>query len=320
MKWMIGLAVGAALFAVPAANAQDWPTKPVTVICPWSAGGGTDATARMLAQGLEAELGQPVNVVNQTGGGGLVGHLAIANAKPDGYTIGTVTVEIAMYRHQGLSDIDYSNFSQIALYNAEAVAIHVRSDSSLKSVKDLFDLARSEPGKMRASGAGRGGIAHLAFAGLVQAATGDANTIPWVPSEGSAPALQQLTAGAIEVVATTMAEAQTLVDAGEVRTLAVIATDRLSEFPDTPTTKEILGIDFAPQAFRGVSGPAGIPEDIVDKLSKAVERVTESEQFSGFMRARGFNITYLDPAAYQDLVVSTDKAMGTALVSAGVIK
>lgn len=320
MKWMIGLAVGAALFTASPVVAQDWPTKPITVVCPWSAGGGTDATARMLAQGLETELGQPVNVVNQTGGGGLVGHLAIANAEPDGYTIGTVTVEISMYRHQGLSEVDYNSFSQIALYNAEAVAIHVRADSEMQSVKDLFDLAMAEPGKMRASGAGRGGIAHLAFAGLVQEVTGDAATIPWIPSEGSAPALQQLTSGAIQIVATTMAEAQALVDAGEVRTLAVIATDRLAEFPDTPSTKEVLGVDFAAQAFRGVSGPTGIPEDIVAKLSSAIEKVTKSDQFIEFMNNRGFNITYLDPEAYQTLVKTTDENMGAALVSAGVIE
>ena len=300
------------------AVAQEWPERPITVIVPWSAGGGTDSTARALAAGLERDLGQTVNVVNQTGGGGLVGHLAIANAEPDGYTIGTVTIEIAMYRHQGLDSINHESFSQIALYNTGAIGVHVRADSPYESISDLIEAAKADPGALKASGAGRGGISHLAFAGLLATAASDSSIVPWVPSEGSAPALQQLTSGAIEVVATTLAEVQALRDAGEVRTLVLIANDRDSAYPDVPSVPEALEVEFSPLFFRGVSGPAGIPDDIVKKLSDAVGRVTESAEFKDFMNTGGFNIDYKPAPEYADFVIATDSTMKAALSAAGI--
>ncbi|MCB2010139.1 MAG: tripartite tricarboxylate transporter substrate binding protein, partial [Geminicoccaceae bacterium] len=94
-----------------------WPERPVTIVVPWGAGGGTDATARILASLLEPELGVPVNVVNRTGGSGVVGHSAIASAEPDGYTLGIVTVEIGMMHWAGLTDLTYENYTPLALYN-----------------------------------------------------------------------------------------------------------------------------------------------------------------------------------------------------------
>lgn len=319
MRKLFALVPTVAALMVGTAQAE-WPDRPVTVICPWAAGGGTDATARMLAKGLENEFGQPFNVVNRTGGGGMVGHVAIANAKPDGYTIGTVTIEIAMYRHQGLGQIDYNSFSQIALYNAEAVGVHVSTDSPFATVRDLFEAAKANPGKLKASGAGRGGISHMAFAGLVQKMTGSADTIPWVPSEGAAPALQQLVAGAIDLVSTTLAEVKTLREAGKVKTLAIVANERNPYFPNIPSMPEALGIRYAPAAFRGVSGPAGMPDEIIRKLSKALKKVTSSPEFVDFMEKRGFNITYLDAQDYQKFVVETDATMKEALKAAGVTK
>lgn len=319
MKRLIACVSALTVFAAMSAHAA-WPERPVTVICPWSAGGGTDATARMLAKGLEDEFGQPFNVVNRTGGGGMVGHMAIANANPDGYTIGTVTIEIAMYRHQGLGQIDYNSLSQIALYNADAVGVHVSAKSPYTTAADVFDAAKANPGKLKASGAGRGGIAHMAFAGLVQKMTGSADTIPWVPSEGAAPALQQLVSGAIDVVSTTLAETKTLREAGKVNTLAVVANDRNPYFPDIPSMPEALGIRYAPTAFRGVSGPAGMPDEIVQKLSTALKKITSSPTFVAFMEKRGFNISYLDAEDYQKFVVETDATMKEALKAAGVTK
>src|SRR3954466_6775032 len=104
--------IAAIAFALAAGTAQAaWPERPITLIVPWGAGGGTDATARIIGSLLEKELGQPVNVVNRTGGSGVVGHQAIAAAAPDGYTIGLITVEIAMMHHQGLTQLSYKNYT-----------------------------------------------------------------------------------------------------------------------------------------------------------------------------------------------------------------
>jgi len=160
--------VGAGLLtAAMPAYAQNYPERPITLIVPWGAGGGTDATGRMIAGLLQKELGQPVNVVNRTGGSGVVGHSAIANAKPDGYTIGIVTVEIGMMHWAGLTDLTGKDYTPIALYNYDAAGVQVRADSPWKTAGDFLAAARAEPGKHKGSGTGQGGIWHLALAGML---------------------------------------------------------------------------------------------------------------------------------------------------------
>src|SRR5512145_3023935 len=183
--------VAAALVAPAAAQ---YPNRPITLIVPWGAGGGTDATARILASIMEKELKQPVNVVNRTGGNGVVGHSAIAQAAPDGYTIGLITVEITMMHWQGLTDLSPTSYQPLALVNADPAGFQVRSDSPYKTVKDVLDAVKANPGKLKASGTGQGGIWHLAIAGLLNDLKIDSAAVPWVPSNGAAPGLQDLVA------------------------------------------------------------------------------------------------------------------------------
>ena len=170
------------------ASAQAYPSRPVTVIVPWGAGGGTDATARIVAALLEKDLGQPFNVVNRTGGSGVVGHTAIAGAQPDGYTIGMLTVEISMMRWQGLTELAPKSYTPLALMNEDPPGIQVSSSSPYKTVKDLAEAVKAAPpGKFKASGTGQGGIWHLAIAGMLQDLKVDPASAPWVPSQGAAP-------------------------------------------------------------------------------------------------------------------------------------
>ena len=136
--------VAAALLVVATAAHSQYPQRPVQLIVPWGAGGGTDATARIVGTLLEKELKQPFNVVNRTGGSGVVGHDAIAKATPDGYTIGMITVEITMMHHVGLTPLTYKDYTPIGLMNADPAGINVRVDSPYKSVKEL--LAAIRPG------------------------------------------------------------------------------------------------------------------------------------------------------------------------------
>src|SRR5690349_8285581 len=205
----------AALFLVAAAAAHaQYPQRPVQVIVPWGAGGGTDATARIIATLLEKELKQPFNVVNRTGGSGVVGHDAIAKAAPDGYTIGMITVEITMMHHVGLTPLKHTDYTPIGLVNADPSGIMVRADAPYKSVKDLLAAIKASPGKLKASGTGQGGIWHLAIAGLLKDQGIDPAAAPWVPSQGAAPGLQDLVAGGIEFVTCSIPEARALIDAG----------------------------------------------------------------------------------------------------------
>src|SRR6187455_3054220 len=127
------------------ALAQAYPARPVTVIVPWGAGGGTDATARIVAALLEKDLGQPFNVVNRTGGSGVVGHTAIAQANPDGYTLGIITSEICMLHWQGLTEVTYKNFTPLGQMNNDPPGIQVNVNSPYKTAKDLAEAIKASP-------------------------------------------------------------------------------------------------------------------------------------------------------------------------------
>ncbi|HEX8166802.1 MAG TPA: tripartite tricarboxylate transporter substrate binding protein, partial [Beijerinckiaceae bacterium] len=204
-RGFIGSAAAAAsaagLKAGPAAAQGNWPSRPITMICPWGAGGGTDATARIVASLLERDLGQPVNVVNRTGGSGVVGHQAIASAQPDGYNIGIITVEISMMHWQGLTELTPRSYTPLALMNEDPPGIQVNGSAPYKNVKELADAIKAAPqGKMKASGTGQGGIWHLALIGWLQAMGLKPDQVGWVPSNGAAPAMQDLAAGGLDIV------------------------------------------------------------------------------------------------------------------------
>jgi len=158
-----------------------YPNRPITLIVPWGAGGGTDAVARFIASLMEKDLGQPVNVVNRTGGSGVVGHSAIATAAPDGYTVGMITVEITMMHHQKLTELNPTSYTPIALVNLDPAGFQVRADSSYKTMADvLAAIKAAPPGKFKASGTGQGGIWHLALAGMLSDLKIDPASVPWV--------------------------------------------------------------------------------------------------------------------------------------------
>src|SRR5687768_9061998 len=182
MTWRTLTALLALAFANLAASAAEFPVRPITFLVPWGAGGGTDSVARIMAAALERDLGKPVNVVNRTGGSGVVGHQAIASARPDGYTLGIVTVEIAMMHHQGLTDLTGAAFTPLGSVNFDGGAIQVRADSPYRTLGDLLQAIRSNPGKLNASGTAQGGIWHVALAGLLDEQRIPPASVVWVPS------------------------------------------------------------------------------------------------------------------------------------------
>ena len=315
-------AAGLASLLPAAARAQGaFPNRPVTLVCPWGAGGGTDATARIVAAILEKNLGQPFNVVNRTGGSGVVGHSAIATAPPDGYTLGMVTVEITMMHHQGLTELKPTSYTPLALMNVDPPGVQVNAASPYKNVKALADAIKAAPaGKFKASGTGQGGIWHLALIGWLQAMGLPANHVAWVPSNGAAPAMQDLAAGGIDIVTCSVPEAKSMIDAGKAVSLAVMAPQRNPAFKDVPTLNESLGINYSVGAWRGIAGPKGMPADVAAKLTAELKKAYDSAEFQDFMRNRGFGTTWADPAAFAKFMDDGDKAMGTAMTAAGLKK
>ena len=318
---LLGFVLAAfALVASMGAHAQGWPNRPVTLIVPWAAGGGTDATARIIGTLLEKQLGQPVNVVNRTGGSGVVGHQAIAAAAPDGYTIGMITVEITMMHHQKLTELNPTSYTPIALVNLDPAGFQVRADAPYKSMNDVVAAIKANPGKFKASGTGQGGIWHLALAGMLSSMKLDPASVPWVPSNGAAPGLQDLAAGGVEFVPCSLPEARSLIDAGKVRSLAVMDGRRAALFPDVPTLKEATGSGWTIGAWRGIAAPKGIPNDVRLRLEAAVKKVWDSREFKDFMGQRGFGLLWGTGEEFARFMARGDADMKAVMTAVGIAK
>ncbi|HJT60204.1 MAG TPA: tripartite tricarboxylate transporter substrate binding protein [Burkholderiales bacterium] len=316
---MRNILLAALLCAATSVFAQ-YPQRPVQLIVPWGAGGGTDATARIIATLLEKELKQPFNVVNRTGGSGVVGHDAIAKASPDGYTIGMITVEITMMHHVGLTQLKHTDYTPIGLVNADPAAINVRADSPYKSVKDLIAAIKANPGKMKASGTGQGGIWHLAIAGLLKQQGIDPNALPWVPSNGAAPGMQDMVAGGVDVVPCSIPEARPMIDAGKARALAIMDANPPALYPNVPTLKKELNSDWAIAAWRVIAAPKGIPAEAQKTLTTALKKVYDSKDYKDFMASRGFGVIWADPQGTAKFMAQSDQNLGAALKAVGLAK
>lgn len=297
MKSLRLLAVTAALAvasAVVPAIADDWPSRPVTLIVAAGAGGGTDATARWLAADLEQKFGKPFNVVNRAEGGGIPGLTELANAKPDGYTIG-ILFNYAPYKLLGMGNLTGESYTPIAQYNFDYAAVHTKADSPIKSLTEVLDKLKADP---KSLAIGCGAVCpsswSSAFSKILIDNGIDIKELRWVPSAGAAAGLQELVAGGVDILTASLPEAGGMIDAGEVRPLAVLAPERLSVFPDVPTAGEEIPNAAPGGVFRAVAGPAGLPVEIVDKLEAAVKEIYESETFQKNMTERGFGLKFAD--------------------------
>ena len=312
------LAVGALAVATLAQAA--YPERPITMIVPWGAGGGTDATARIIGSLLEKELGQPVNVVNRTGGSGVVGHSAIAAAPADGYTIGLITVEIGMMHWQGLTDLTGVAYTPIGLVNADPAGLQVAADSPYKSVNELVAAIKAAPGKFKASGTGQGGIWHLALAGMLQDMKVDPASVPWVPSNGAAPGLQDLVAGGVQIAPVSLPEARSLIDAGKLKSLAVMAERPAALYPNVPTLKAATGSNWTMAAWRGIAAPKYLAPEARDKLAAAIKKIVASKEYNEFMTQRGFGVVYEGPEAFGKFMAKSDADLGATMKAVGIAK
>ena len=291
MKAPATAVVALALLAGPAL--ADYPQRPITLIVPWAAGGGTDAVARIFAQELQGEIGQPVNVVNREGAGGIVGHTAMIEAPADGYTLGLATAEITTYAAMGSSSITAAQMTPIALINFDAAAFNINAASPWQTVEEALADIGENPGSFLASGFPVGAAYHLAFAGFMQSHGVDPLALTVVPSQGAAPGFQELAAGGVHVVPSSLPEAQAMRDAGRVRTLAVLSAERLASFPDVPTVEEATGTAAVGGTWRGIVGPAGLPNEVVARLEAAVQAAHDSAAFREFMDSRGFGMQFM---------------------------
>ncbi|KAA0011989.1 tripartite tricarboxylate transporter substrate binding protein [Billgrantia pellis] len=264
------------LLAVAATASADWPEKPLELIVAYSAGGGTDVTARVLQPLLEKELGQSVVVVNRPGAGGEVGHAALASAEPDGYTIGIVnlppmlTIPITRDASFNVDDI-----IPVAGLVQDPSAISVPSSSPFQTLDELVAFAKENPGAVTVGTTGVGTDDHLAVRYLAKEAD---ITLTHVPFAGAGPARTALLGSHVSAAALNLGEAMPAAEEGKVRILAQFGTESSELAPEVPTALS-LGFDVAMLSQRGLGLPAGVDPAIVARLSEAVANVANDEAF-----------------------------------------
>lgn len=296
-----------------------FPEKPITLIVPWAAGGGTDAIARVLASGMEKELGVTVNVVNKPGGGSVIGHSEMLSTMADGYTLGFGTAELSTFYWAGQSDIKATDFNPIALVNFDSGAFHVSTSSKWHDVKAALDDIKAQPaGTYKVTGTGTGAAYHLAFAGFLKSNGIDPLAVTLVPSQGAAPGFQELAAGGVEVVLSSLPEGISMMQAGKSKPLAVYAEQRIAAFPDVPTAEEATGNSFAGGTWRGVVAPQGLDPEVAKTLETAVIAVANSDDFKTFMNDKGFGLRVLDSEGFGNFLAEQHVEVGGIMNDLGI--
>jgi tripartite-type tricarboxylate transporter receptor subunit TctC len=203
------------------------------------------------------------------------------------------------------------------LYNADAAGLQVRADAEWQNAQQLLDAIKANPGQHKASGTGQGGIWHLAIAGMLQKAGIPPDAAPWVPSQGAAPGLQDLVAGGVDIVPCSVPEAQALLEAGRVKSLAVMSAERNPAFPDVPTLKEATGLEWTVAAWRGIAGPKDMPQEVSDKLVPLLEQIWKGQEFRDFMAQRGFGLVWRDPEGFRQWMAESDESLGAVMKGVG---
>lgn len=286
--------------AAPAAKV-DFPEKGkvITMLVHWAAGGSSDVGARILAAGMEKELGTTVEVVNKAGAGGQIGYTALTEAKPDGYTIGSTNYPSAIITYldpDRKASYSRKNFELLALHVVDPGIIAVKADSPYKSVKDVVEAAKANPKKIRISTTGLQSDEHFAALQL-QKMTGAQFAIVHF-AEGIAKAKAAFLGGHVDVLFANVGDAPSLMQGGDIRVLGVMDSEPSRFLPDVKTFEQ-QGYKLYNSSSRGFSAPAGTPKEIVDILSGAIKKVVATEEHQKKMADMGLTLRYMDPVQYK---------------------
>jgi len=295
----IGWLLTGALVTLPA-GAADFPQKgkAVQVLVGWAAGGSSDAGARILASGLEKELGTSMVVVNKPGAGGQIGYTTLTQSKPDGYTIGTANFPSAVVTYlDPARKATYSrkNFDLLALHVVDPGLIAVKANSPFKTVKDVVEAAKANPKKIRISTTG---IQSDEAFGILQFQKMTGAQFALVHfSQGIAPAMTAFLGGKIEVFCGNVGDLLAQFKSGEVRILGIMDNEPSPFYPGVKTFEE-QGYKLYNSSSRGFAAPAGTPKEVVNILSGAIKKVVATEDHKKRMADMGLTIRYMDPGQY----------------------
>ena len=292
------IAALAVLAALPGAEAQQYPEKPITMIVPWAAGGSTDQTSRVLAKAAEATLGQPIVAVNKPGASTTIGMAELANAKPDGYTIGTLSSSAYMLAAGGreLSFKPIDGFSYISYYGDNLIGMAVLESAPWKTLAEMTEAGRKEPGRIKFGTAGVGTSMHLSTEAVMRKSGAK---FVHIPQNGSAAAMPALLGKHVDFVTETSVWAP-FIESKQVRLLAVTTPARSKIYPDVPTLSE-LGFKSI-RSVQAIIAPAGLPEPIRAKLEDAFRKALADKAFQDTMRRLAMEIIDLSGAETKALV------------------
>lgn len=314
---MVGI-LALALVLPSSAPAAGFPERSITLVVPWAAGGGTDTLARTLVKNAQKYFGVTMNVVNRVGGSGVVGMNSVATARPDGYTVGVITFHLSAYRLMGLSELSYRDFELIALLNRSPAGISVRADSPFKTLKDLVEYAKANPGVVTVGHAGPGQSWHLAVASLAQKLN---LKFSFVPFDGAAPTRTALVGGHISVAATGMDEVLQFYKTKQVRILAVNNVTRHPAFPDVLTVAEAgYPIENPILDWRGLGVPKGTPPDVLKVLRDGFRKAAEDPEYIKLMDDLALPRAYLEYDKFEEFLANMEKTLEPTLEMVGLLK
>jgi tripartite-type tricarboxylate transporter receptor subunit TctC len=311
------LAASAALPRI--AFAQDkYPSKPITLICPYSAGGNADQRSRQIGRYISTALGQPVIVDNKPGAGGNIGTEAVAKAKPDGYVIGMgnfapLAVNPTMFKKINFDPA--KDLLPVCLIERGPLVLMVNPNSPYKSVKDIIAAAKANPGKLSFASGGLGGSHHLS-AELFKSISGAA--ITHIPYKGGAPATTDLMGGQVDMMFEQMYAAAPSIRAGKLRALAITSKTRSPLFPDLPTMIEAGVPGFEVQNWQGLVAPAGTPAAIIKLLNETTNKALADPAIREQMLGQGNEIGGGTPEQFAALIRSEAERWGKLVKSANI--
>jgi len=278
--------LAAATLASPAALAQAYPAKPITMVVPFPPGGPTDMVARLLAQKMSEQMGQSVVVDNKPGANGNIGGLQVSRAAADGYTLlyntSSITLSPALYKSMQYDVL--RDLAPVALTAVVPLALVVNPAVPANNVQEFVAYAKAHPGKLSYGSAGNGNVTHLAAYQFVKAQGIDATHVPY---RGSAPADVDLVAGQIQFMTDTINSVMAFVKDRRMKLLAVTTGKRMSLFPDVPTLAETVMPGFEAGAWQGLMVPAGTPAAVVQRLNAEVNKALQNPELREKLAVQG---------------------------------
>jgi len=309
-------ALTAALVFPIATFASEFPSKPLKLIVPYAAGGGTDAIARLVAQAVGQQLGQTIIVENNGTAGGNLASQAAAAAAPDGYTIlmanqGPMVVNPHLFKNLKIDPM--KAFEPVVLVTSAPLVLVVPAKSKFSSAREFLDFAKANPGKLNYGSAGNGSASHLATVMLAQMAGLDYTHVPY---RGAGPALNDLVSGQLDFMITTLPSVAGQIEGGTVKALAVTTKNRTAKLPDAPAFAELGLPDYESGAWYGFVVPKGTPASVIERLRAATVTAINTDLIKARFANEGAVPLGLPPAEFANMMRAEHKRWGEVLSKA----